>query len=65
MGETPTRMANMYAHFFRNENVLQHFEKKFPTQNKQMVILKDIECFGMCPHHLIPVVYNVHIGYIP
>lgn len=65
MKETPTRIANMYVHFFRNEDVLQHFEKRFPTENKQMVVLKDIECFGMCPHHLIPVIYSVHIGYVP
>lgn len=65
MEETPIRLAKMYAHFFRNEDVIQYFEKKFPTQNRQMIVLKNIECFGMCPHHLIPVVYNVHIGYIP
>lgn len=65
MQETPIRIAKMYAHFFRNDNVAQYFEKKFPTQNSQIILLKDIECFGVCPHHLIPVVYKVHIGYIP
>lgn len=51
MEETPIRLAKMYAHFFRNEDVIQYFEKKFPTQNRQMIVLKNIECFGMCPHH--------------
>ncbi|HOF50220.1 MAG TPA: GTP cyclohydrolase I [Candidatus Colwellbacteria bacterium] len=65
MKETPLRIAKMYASFFRNEDTTQYFSKRFPTKNKELVILKNIECFGMCPHHLTPVIYNVHIGYIP
>lgn len=65
MKDTPARVARMYAHFFRNEGIEQHYNKKFPTTNRQLVILKNIECFGMCPHHLTPIVYIVHIGYVP
>jgi GTP cyclohydrolase I len=65
MKDTPKRISHMLMHFFRNEEVELHFEKRFPTTNKQMVIVKDIECFGLCPHHLLPIVYKVHVGYIP
>ena len=65
MKGTPERLGRMYEHFFRNEDVECHFDKKFPTTNDQMIIVKDIEAIGMCPHHLVPIIYTVHIGYIP
>ncbi len=65
MIDTPERLSRMYRHFFRNEDPTRHFSKKFPTHNKQLVILKGIECFGMCPHHSLPVEYKINIGYIP
>lgn len=68
MVETPKRVERMYRHFFRNSEY-SHIEsimsKVFPTTNDQMVIIKDIECFGMCPHHLLPIIYKIDIGYIP
>lgn len=66
--ETPQRVVKMLKHFFRNEQkeVIANISRKvFPSDNDQLVIVKDIECFGMCPHHLLPVVYNVAIGYVP
>lgn len=65
MIDTPSRLGKMYMHFFRNDDPKTHLVKKFPTNNDQLVIVKDIECFGMCPHHLLPVIYKVHIGYNP
>lgn len=39
--------------------------KTFPARYDQMVISKHNICFGLCPHHLLPVVYRVSAAYIP
>ena len=39
--------------------------KTFPARYDQMVISKHNICFGLCPHHLLPVIYRVSAAYIP
>ncbi len=39
--------------------------KTFPARYDQMVISKHNICFGLCPHHLLPVVYRVSLAYLP
>jgi GTP cyclohydrolase I len=39
--------------------------KTFPAKYTEMVISKHNTAFGMCPHHLLPVVYRISMAYIP
>jgi len=37
----------------------------FPSENSEMVLVKDIELYSMCEHPLLPFIGKVHVAYIP
>ena len=70
--ETPDRVARMYSEIFEgigysNDEIAEMFNKTFdaPTNN-DMVLVKDIEIFSYCEHHMA-LMYDmkVSIAYIP
>ena len=70
--ETPDRVARMYCEIFEgmrytNDEIAQMFNKSFDScGNRDLVLVKDIEVFSYCEHHLA-LMYNMkcHVGYIP
>ncbi|ATB70762.1 GTP cyclohydrolase I [Sulfurospirillum diekertiae] len=40
-------------------------EALFNSDNNQMVLIKDIEFYSMCEHHLLPIIGRAHVAYIP
>lgn len=65
--ETPYRFVKAFLEYTEGyrENPKEHLETVFDIPNKELVIVKDIEFYSMCEHHMAPFYGVVHIGYIP
>lgn len=62
--ETPERVAKMWFGFLNGSSACQM--KHFPTVSSGGIIcIKDFTMWSFCPHHLLPVRYEMKIGYIP
>jgi len=66
--ETPRRMARLYRELtqgYRTDPWDVISGATFPVDYDSMVIMKDIEFYSLCEHHLVPFFGHVHVGYIP
>src|SRR6478609_3077527 len=68
LARTPERMQKSLEYLTRGyqqdaDKVLQG--ALFDVSYDQMVIVKDIEMFSLCEHHLLPFIGKVHIAYLP
>ncbi len=65
--DTPARVARAYKEMFsglyqRPEEVLA---TTFDLNHNELVIVKNIDIFSVCEHHLLPFVGKASVGYIP
>ena len=69
--DTPARVvkswATLYGGYGKNPAEVLGEKSSFSEicQYDQMVVLKDIEFFSTCEHHMLPFLGRVHIGYLP
>jgi GTP cyclohydrolase I len=65
--ETPDRVARMYAEVFQglHQDPRIHLTKLFTQKYDEMVVIKAIRLVSFCEHHLLPIVGQAHVAYIP
>ncbi len=66
--KTPTRVAKALK--FLTEGYDQDPQEilnqaLFTTSNDEMVLVRDIEFYSMCEHHMLPIIGRAHVAYIP
>lgn len=67
LAETPERVARMCSELFggMGENPASVLCKLFPSEDREPVLVRDIDFQSVCEHHLLPFFGKVHIAYVP
>ncbi|MFG2194818.1 GTP cyclohydrolase I FolE [Streptomyces sp. NPDC048639] len=65
--ETPARVARAYKEIFAGlrQSPEEVLTTTFDLGHDEMVLVKDIEVYSTCEHHLVPFHGVAHVGYIP
>ena len=65
--ETPARIARACGELFsgRGRSPQEVLTERSPVETDEMVLVRDIELFSVCEHHLLPFHGVAHVGYIP
>ena len=65
--DTPARVARAYAEQFAGlgKDPCSALTTTFDERHDEMVLVKDIELWSVCEHHLVPFFGVAHVGYIP
>ena len=66
--KTPQRVRKAYEFIFGGyeldpKEILE--SALFSSSNDEMVLIKDIEFYSTCEHHLLPIIGRAHVAYIP
>lgn len=65
---TPERVAKMYTELlagYRTDPYVMLNDALFEIQYDEMVIVRDIEFYSLCEHHMLPFVGRAHVAYMP
>ncbi len=66
--KTPARVARMYNELLQGYHIDPAAvvnDAIFEVQYDEMVIVRDIEFYSLCEHHLLPFIGRAHVAYIP
>ncbi len=65
--KTPSRVARAYAEMFAGlrQDPAEVLSTTFDLGHEEMVLVRDIELYSTCEHHLVPFHGVAHVGYIP
>jgi len=65
--DTPSRVARAYEEYFSglDQEPADVLSAVFELGHEEMILVKDIELYSMCEHHLLPFHGVAHVGYIP
>ena len=66
--KTPERVAKAWSYLtkgYEQDPIAILQSAMFKEEYKQMVVVKDIELFSVCEHHMLPFVGKAHVAYIP
>ncbi|HWC24880.1 MAG TPA: GTP cyclohydrolase I FolE [Flexivirga sp.] len=65
--DTPGRVARAYAETFAGmwQSPEEALSRTFAVDHSELVIVRDIEVYSTCEHHLVPFHGVAHVGYIP
>ena len=65
--DTPSRVARAYEEMFAGlvQNPEDVLSAVFELGHEEMILVKDIELYSMCEHHLVPFHGVAHVAYIP
>ena len=65
---TPKRVARMYAELLNGYRIDPDRlvnDALFSVNYDEMVIVRDIEFYSLCEHHMLPIIGRAHVAYIP
>jgi GTP cyclohydrolase I len=65
---TPERVARMYEELlggYRIDPIAMVNDALFDVEYDQLVIVRDIEFYSLCEHHMLPFIGRAHVAYVP
>jgi GTP cyclohydrolase I len=65
---TPSRVAQMYSELlagYRTDPISMVNDAIFEITYDEMVLVRDIEFYSLCEHHMLPFIGRAHVAYIP